>query len=268
MANGNEAVGVLQNLGLSEYEAKCYVALAHLPQGTARDVSRIADVPRSRVYGALDRLSRKGLVDVQRSEPKVFQAVGADTALRILRRQYESYFDTVEESLRDVEPAYKGIERAVWAIENHENVTERTFSLIEEAESEVVLLLLTEEIFDGELVARLAEASERGVSVLVGTDSEAIADGIERDAPGVRLFDSELIRWLSEREPPQERKQTLGRLVMTDRNAVLVSAVFGEPIPGFPEETAVWSSGVDHGFSALLQQLLTREIEGIEGIGR
>ncbi|MFT4923715.1 MAG: sugar-specific transcriptional regulator TrmB, partial [Haloarculaceae archaeon] len=48
ISNQDEAIELLQELGLKEYEAKCFVALCRLPQGTAKDISEISDVPRTR----------------------------------------------------------------------------------------------------------------------------------------------------------------------------------------------------------------------------
>ncbi|WP_129113133.1 TrmB family transcriptional regulator [Halegenticoccus tardaugens] len=255
--NGNEATTALQRLGLTEYEAKCFVALAHFPQGTARDVSNVTNVPRSRMYGALDRLARKGLVQVQRAEPKVFQAVSVDTALRILRNEYDSYFDAVERSLREIEPVYKEVERGVWALENYNGVTEQTLSLIEQAEDEIVLILVHESVFDEDVLHQLRDALERGVSVLVSTESETIERRMREEIPDAVLFDSAMLAKLDD----TAEQQALGRLVMTDREGILVSAVWDETFPGYPEETAMWSSGVDHGFALFVREMLRDEIE-------
>ena len=59
-----EAVEVLQQLGLKEYEAQCFVGLSRLSTGTAKQLSEITDVPRTRVYDAVRVLEAKGLVVV------------------------------------------------------------------------------------------------------------------------------------------------------------------------------------------------------------
>jgi len=60
-----EAVEVLQQLGLKEYEAKCFVGLSRLSTGTAKKLSEITDVPRTRVYDAIRLLEAQGLVEIQ-----------------------------------------------------------------------------------------------------------------------------------------------------------------------------------------------------------
>ena len=79
-----EAVAIeqLEQFGLSAYAARTFVALASLGTGTAREVSRVSEVPRTQVYDAVDELHDRGLVDVRNASPKEFWGVSGDTASR------------------------------------------------------------------------------------------------------------------------------------------------------------------------------------------
>src|SRR5215208_3142259 len=62
MSNDEEAVRHLLALGLSDYEARLYVALiAHGPL-TGYEVSKRSGVPRPNAYAALQRLEQRGAV--------------------------------------------------------------------------------------------------------------------------------------------------------------------------------------------------------------
>jgi len=63
-----EAISLLQDLGLQEYEARCFMALNQLPNGTAKEIHEISEVPRTRVYDAIRVLESQGLVEVQHTE--------------------------------------------------------------------------------------------------------------------------------------------------------------------------------------------------------
>jgi len=52
------AIEQLERFGMSAYAARTFVALASL--GTARDVSQVSEVPRTRVYDAIDELQDRG----------------------------------------------------------------------------------------------------------------------------------------------------------------------------------------------------------------
>ncbi|MFB6150942.1 MAG: TrmB family transcriptional regulator [Haloarculaceae archaeon] len=103
----NEAVEQLQELGLSTYAARTFVALARLGSGTAKDVSAVSAVPRTRVYDAAAELRDEGLVDVQQSTPKRFWPVSAETAARRFRQEYARRVTALTEALEDVESAQR-----------------------------------------------------------------------------------------------------------------------------------------------------------------
>src|SRR6056297_2335517 len=88
ISNQTRAIDLLQELGLKEYEAKSFVALARRQHGTAKDISETSDVPRTRVYDAVRVLESKGLVETQHSNPQVFRAVSIDEAVDTLQAEY------------------------------------------------------------------------------------------------------------------------------------------------------------------------------------
>src|SRR6056297_2853298 len=98
-----EATEVLQQLGLKEYEARCFVGLSRLPTGTAKQLSEITDVPRTRIYDAIRVLEAQGLVEIQHSSPQQFRAVPLEEATETLRDQYEARVDRLQKALDMVE---------------------------------------------------------------------------------------------------------------------------------------------------------------------
>ena len=257
MDDAEAAVDALERLGLTEYEARCFVALTRLPHGTAKEVGKVADIPRSRVYETMDRLQDRGLVEMQEGDPRTFQSVSIDTAVRVLRKEYDTYFETVEDALRRMEPIYKEAQQAVWALNTHEQVTERILDIIDDATDEIVLIVLDEVLLDDEVFAYLAEANERGVAVYVGTNAEAVREQVEDAKVDADVFNTPLIDWFQS----MESSTRIGRLLMADRGPVLVSALHGERLPGVPNETAAWSDGIDHGMATFTERVLTYELQ-------
>jgi len=68
-------VKALQDLGLTEYEARVYTALAKIKTGIASEIHLISGIPRSAVYGALAKLEKRGIVEVQHSKPMRYKVV-------------------------------------------------------------------------------------------------------------------------------------------------------------------------------------------------
>lgn len=252
-----EAIEALEELGLTEYEARCFVALTQLPHGTAKEIGQVADIPRSRVYETMDRLQKKGLVEVHETDPRMYQSVSINTAIQILRKQYESYFDTVEQALQQLEPTYKEAQQGVWAINTHEQVTGRVVDLITDSRDEILLIILDEDLFDEDTRDAIAEASSREISLHLGTVSESVHERVTNMEINATAFTTDLIEWFT----AMSGTPRLGRLLMVDRGPVLVSALHEEELPGVPNETAVWSDGIDHGFSTFTERVLTYELK-------
>jgi len=161
----------LQEFGLKTYEARCFVALSRVPQATAREISEITDVPRTRVYDAASVLESEGLVTVHHGNPQVFRAVGLEEAITTLRRTYESRLDSIQQQLEAVDPApiesKPAVDHEVWALSGSEAISARTERLLAEADHEV-RLLVDESVLDAELTAAIQAAAERELQLIVG----------------------------------------------------------------------------------------------------
>lgn len=85
---------VMRKFGLTDYESRAYVSMIFLGPSKASDISREANVPQSKIYGILEDLMRKQLIEMFGGRPKEFKAVAPDTALNnlITRRESELKF--------------------------------------------------------------------------------------------------------------------------------------------------------------------------------
>jgi HTH-type transcriptional regulator, sugar sensing transcriptional regulator len=54
-------VSTLSDLGLTNYEAKVYLALTRRGSSTAAETARVAGIPRQRIYDVLSSLVTRGL---------------------------------------------------------------------------------------------------------------------------------------------------------------------------------------------------------------
>jgi sugar-specific transcriptional regulator TrmB len=74
----------LEKLGLTEYEAKTLSSLFKLKEAEAPEISRSAQVPKTRVYDVLDRLTSKKLVIEIHGRPKRYMAIEPSEVFKIL----------------------------------------------------------------------------------------------------------------------------------------------------------------------------------------
>lgn len=256
MPTEDKAVHLLEELGLTEYEAHCFVALSRVGTASAKEVSDLSGVPRSRVYDAVERLHQRGLVDVQQSEPRQYRALSKDDALAVLRERYASTLDATDEALSGLRQSEELEEEGAWAIADHDHVTDRIGRLIEDGERELYVLVADEEALDRRFRERLAAAADRGLAVVVETPSEDVEERIRTTIPDATVRTTALAD-----DPAEIEGKWLGRIVMVDRRAVVISAMTEAARPGRVMETAIWASGPDHGLVVGMRHLLGARID-------
>ena len=251
------AVEQLERFGLSNYAARTFVALASLGTGTARDVSEVSEVPRTRVYDAIDELHDRGLVDIQNSSPRQFWAISAETASRLFEHELQHRTEILRTALGELEPVERKAEqRGVWTVDGQMPVTTRVLEFFDSAEEEIVYMtvedLLTEELIEG-----LADAAHRGVSVKLAGISQEVQNRIQDTIPGATMFES---LWVWSDTPA-------GRLMMVDGKKTLVSALVNgaEAGPSDPRsETAIWGEGESNSLVVVLKAIFTWRLDSIE----
>ncbi|WP_158056888.1 TrmB family transcriptional regulator [Halorussus halophilus] len=243
----NDAIDALETLGLSNYEAKVFTALQKLGTGTARDVHRVTDVPRSQVYGAAESLQDRGLVEVQQSKPMQYRPVSLEAAQSHLRGEFER---TQEKAFDYLETARKqrgdGDEKQedIWTVHGDTSIDGRVEQLLAEAEERVLFGVGERENLAAQMADQLRELSEAGVRVVLIADDPAIETQFEES--DVVVFS------LPEDKPPGD--DPIGRVLVVDGETVLLSVRGDRDSADLDEETAIWSSQT--GIAAVLIQLI------------
>lgn len=249
------AIEQLEALGLSAYAARTFVALVSLGEGTAKDVSDVSDVPRTRVYEAVDELSERGLVDVQHATPKRFWTISTETTGRQFEQEYAHRVDALVEALDGIESAERTEEqRGVWTVTGRDPVSQRVREFVETATDEVVYMTVGE-LLTEELIESLRAASERDVSIKLAEMSQSVEGDIRDEVPGAETFES-LWVWSD---------TSAGRLLMVDREKTLVSVLVpgdGDHPPEPRDETAIWGTGATNSLVVVLQAIFTWQLEG------
>lgn len=270
ISNQEHAIELLQQLGLQEYEAKALVALTRLPQGTAKEISEISDVPRTRVYDAVRVLESKGLVEIQHSSPQQFRAVSIDEAADTLQQEYETRTNTLRETLGAIDVVSPDddadVTHEVWALSGTTAISNRTLQLIEEADREIVFVLADEATFTEQLVGRLRAAQQRGVDIVLGTTTGAIRDQVQDELPEAEVFVSGL-EWLSGSMQPDDETE-ISRLVLVDEKTILVSTFHETSGGGREHEQAVFGRGFDNGIVAITRRLMATGLLPVDDPGR
>lgn len=248
------AIEQLRQFGLSTYAARTFVALVMLNGGTARDVSRVSEVPRTRVYDAAEELDTAGLVDVRESSPRRFWAVSIETAGSMFQRELHRRTRVLTDALEDVDPRDRHATRIeAWTVEGREAVTRRLLEFLAAAEDRISFAarddLLTDAVLD-----ELAAAHDRGATVRLVEDGGDVRERVAAAVPGLESIES----------AGAPGPAPAGRFAMVDAEAAIASVLEPpeDPADGRPSETAVWGFGETNGLVVTLRRTFLGDRDG------
>jgi sugar-specific transcriptional regulator TrmB len=164
-------VDQLKRIGLTGYEAKCYVSLVRLGPADPRRVAADASIPYPSAYGALNSLVRNDWAEVVTRKPAAFRArrpksVKADVDRRIART-----FEELE-AMYNPEPAREA--ELVYTVRGREKVLAKIYEMVRGAEKSIVLVAPTTGLEDAHLLGLLEEAIARGVELRAVGDEGAV----------------------------------------------------------------------------------------------
>jgi sugar-specific transcriptional regulator TrmB len=141
-----ERLEKMQEYGLTEYEARTYLALLDLGSATARDIASLSRVPRTKIYGVLDELHQKQLAQVIPERPKRYECVPFDVYLQGFEKQYLSRLKQIEddkralaqEFARAARPASSEKAGSFNVIKGRKNVVNKKYEMLARARGSVL----------------------------------------------------------------------------------------------------------------------------------
>ncbi len=253
-----EAISLLQQLGLQEYEARCFIALNRLPTGTAKEIHEISEVPRTRVYDAIRVLESEGLVEVQHSSPQVYRAVSVAEATQTLRKKYDDRIEDLEIHLKNTETRDPKDEKdqihEVWSVAGRDAIESRMHKLIDDAESEIALLIVDEQILSDSLFDSLHDATDRDLALILGGQTEQITEVLDTELPSINVFTGG-IDWLM--GTGTDQNVSISRILLVDRETLLIGSHYPAGTGEEKNEQAIFARGLENGVVVLLRRLVT-----------
>jgi sugar-specific transcriptional regulator TrmB len=167
----------LTEFGLSEYEAKAYIALVSAGTGSVTEVSQLCDVPRPNLYAVLEKLVHKGFAESQRGRPVLFKAIAPNRILEDieksmvekLRSAREEIIKSIKEikelKTEDVEPAL------IWGVRGFDAVMKKIKEIIARSKKEIIINIPDLSMLDS-VYSELEKAKSRRVKVKIATQEQ------------------------------------------------------------------------------------------------
>jgi sugar-specific transcriptional regulator TrmB len=162
-------VSRLRELELPTQEALAYVTLLTHSSMTAGTLCKETGIPDSKIYHALDGLSKKGMLIVQRGNPNVYRPVPPKEAVAGLKQQLiEAFNEKIAEAdvlVNVLTPIYESAEKSeelevAYIIRGQKNIMNRMKALIEAARKEITIFIPYPAVLR-ELKESLTEAKEK-----------------------------------------------------------------------------------------------------------
>jgi sugar-specific transcriptional regulator TrmB len=113
MVENESLVDILRKFGLTEYEAKVYLALVSLGPSSGKEISQATGIVYSKIYNILNSLIQKGWISYRDDErPKIYVPNPPDIVLseskkRILDSVSRSLDEGMRKALRDLKPLFE-----------------------------------------------------------------------------------------------------------------------------------------------------------------
>jgi len=101
-----ERIRKLRDFGLTEYQARAYLALLDLGTATASQIPPIARVPRTRIYATMQQLHGKGLVEIIPETPLKYKPVPFSNYLMKVALEQRQRAETLEASIAQLEKEF------------------------------------------------------------------------------------------------------------------------------------------------------------------
>jgi sugar-specific transcriptional regulator TrmB len=147
LAVEDREVSALRRLGLTEYEARIYLTLVRMGPLKASEVSFFGHVPRTKTYGSIRELERKGLLSVISGRPELYvpsnPAEVLTPIIERLSREIEESEEIVQKLILSYESS-KLIRRGVskettefLKIEGRRNVIDRVGQMLSDSKKSV-----------------------------------------------------------------------------------------------------------------------------------
>ncbi len=201
-------IELLQQIGLNKYEAEAYYALLARGPLTGYEVGKYSQVPGSRSYEILERLTEKGLALVQPGEPPRYSAQEPGVVFERFRATMETTLNTLAASLASLARVDRMGE--FWIVRGQQNILAQISSMVAEAQETLDLKLPA----FVDVAGQLMQAQARGCRVFRAMTREQDGDMVLLACDGRAA----LVGTLTPPEPCQ---------AVTSSNAALLDALHG-----------------------------------------
>lgn len=169
-------ISELKALDLSTIAAKTYLALLYRPSASAGFLCNETGIPDSKIYYALNELSKKGMIVVQEGTPNTYRALHPKEAISNLKQQlvegFNKQISQAEGLVDSLSPIFESVEgkdemELAYVIRGRRNIARKMNDLITSAKKEALVLISEKDLWDelNQSIARVDASVETKIAV-------------------------------------------------------------------------------------------------------
>lgn len=155
----------LERLGMSEYEARLFVALVVRNHGTAEELAELAMLPRTSAYKSLDSLVAKGFVTSVSGRPTTYHPRPLEEVREKAIAEFNEIFDRLA-SVRGL-LSEKGNPQLIYTIAGKKRVLDKIGEMLDASKRSVIISTAVLPEIRAAHARRFKDAVSRGVMIYV-----------------------------------------------------------------------------------------------------
>ncbi|MCC6013620.1 MAG: hypothetical protein LM593_04550 [Candidatus Verstraetearchaeota archaeon] len=133
----NELINILKDCGLTESEAKVYLAILS-KSGNAKDISKRSNIPYTKIHNILSSLERKSLIVSSNGRPKIYYVKenGIEEYKSMIKEEIDKKFDKLKQLLK------RNFEKSsIWIIKGKEEIASKICEMLLSSKREVKIAI-------------------------------------------------------------------------------------------------------------------------------
>jgi HTH-type transcriptional regulator, sugar sensing transcriptional regulator len=173
-----QATEVLGKVGLTQYEARAYIALVARGVGDAATLAAAAGIPRTSAYKVLESLSEKGYAKPTGGKPILFRPTPPLDVAEVLKGAIQEVFEKLALLHRVV--AEHGEPQLVYLLSGRDKVVAKIGELLDQSTRTFILTTPQVSELRDDLGKKVQHAVKRGVEVTFVTQPlQRVPEGVE-----------------------------------------------------------------------------------------
>jgi HTH-type transcriptional regulator, sugar sensing transcriptional regulator len=173
-----QAAEVLGKVGLTQYEARAYIALVARGVGDAATLAAAAGIPRTSAYKVLESLSEKGYAKPTGGKPILFRPTPPLDVAEVLKGAIQEVFEKLALLHRVV--AEHGEPQLVYLLSGRDKVVAKIGELLDQSTRTFILTTPQVSELRDDLGKKVQHAVKRGVEVTFVTQPlQRVPEGVE-----------------------------------------------------------------------------------------